>query len=79
MNLDPTILARVQFAFTVSFHIIFPTISIMAVSAAAHARRRISQVRFSSREWALSTSLSAAGRFRWARRLPLCSSPVRCS
>jgi cytochrome d ubiquinol oxidase subunit I len=28
MNLDPTILARVQFAFTVSFHIIFPTISI---------------------------------------------------
>jgi len=28
MSLDPTILARVQFAFTVSFHIIFPTISI---------------------------------------------------
>src|SRR5262249_7674521 len=28
MNLDPTILARIQFAFTVSFHIIFPTISI---------------------------------------------------
>ena len=28
MTLDPTILARVQFAFTVSFHIIFPTISI---------------------------------------------------
>jgi len=28
MNLDPAILARVQFAFTVSFHIIFPTISI---------------------------------------------------
>src|SRR5271170_1892227 len=28
MNLDPAVLARVQFAFTVSFHIIFPTISI---------------------------------------------------
>ena len=28
MTLDHTILARVQFAFTVSFHIIFPTISI---------------------------------------------------
>ena len=28
MSLDPAILARVQFAFTVSFHIIFPTISI---------------------------------------------------
>jgi cytochrome bd-type quinol oxidase subunit 1 len=28
MNLDPAILARVQFAFSVSFHIIFPTISI---------------------------------------------------
>src|SRR5580700_7995602 len=28
MTLDPTIPARVQFAFTVSFHIIFPTISI---------------------------------------------------
>src|SRR5262249_40927561 len=28
MTLDPTILARIQFAFTVSFHIIFPTISI---------------------------------------------------
>src|SRR5579864_7447542 len=28
MNLDPTVLARIQFAFTVSFHIIFPTISI---------------------------------------------------
>ena len=28
MNLDPVVLARVQFAFTVSFHIIFPTISI---------------------------------------------------
>ena len=28
MNLDPAILARIQFAFTVSFHIIFPTISI---------------------------------------------------
>jgi cytochrome d ubiquinol oxidase subunit I len=28
MNLDPTLLARIQFAFTVSFHIIFPTISI---------------------------------------------------
>ena len=28
MTLDPGILARVQFAFTVSFHIIFPTISI---------------------------------------------------
>ncbi len=28
MRLDPTILARIQFAFTVSFHIIFPTISI---------------------------------------------------
>ncbi|HEX6626548.1 MAG TPA: cytochrome ubiquinol oxidase subunit I [Gemmatimonadaceae bacterium] len=27
-NLDPLILARIQFAFTVSFHIIFPTISI---------------------------------------------------
>jgi cytochrome bd ubiquinol oxidase subunit I len=28
VKLDPTILARIQFAFTVSFHIIFPTISI---------------------------------------------------
>jgi cytochrome d ubiquinol oxidase subunit I len=28
MNLDPTLLARLQFAFTVSFHIIFPTMSI---------------------------------------------------
>jgi cytochrome bd ubiquinol oxidase subunit I len=28
MNLDPSILARIQFAFTVSFHIIFPTMSI---------------------------------------------------
>jgi len=28
MKLDPAILARVQFAFTVSFHIIFPTMSI---------------------------------------------------
>ena len=28
MTLDPVVLARVQFAFTVSFHIIFPTISI---------------------------------------------------
>jgi cytochrome bd ubiquinol oxidase subunit I len=28
MTLDPTILARIQFAFTVSFHIIFPTMSI---------------------------------------------------
>jgi cytochrome d ubiquinol oxidase subunit I len=28
MTFDPTTLARVQFAFTVSFHIIFPTISI---------------------------------------------------
>jgi cytochrome d ubiquinol oxidase subunit I len=28
MTLDPRILARIQFAFTVSFHIIFPTISI---------------------------------------------------
>jgi cytochrome d ubiquinol oxidase subunit I len=28
MTLDPGILARVQFAFTVSFHIIFPTLSI---------------------------------------------------
>ncbi len=28
MNLNPEILARIQFAFTVSFHIIFPTISI---------------------------------------------------
>ena len=27
-DLDPLILARIQFAFTVSFHIIFPTISI---------------------------------------------------
>ena len=27
-KLDPLILARIQFAFTVSFHIIFPTISI---------------------------------------------------
>ncbi len=27
-ELDPLILARIQFAFTVSFHIIFPTISI---------------------------------------------------
>ena len=28
MQLDPVILARIQFAFTVSFHIIFPTMSI---------------------------------------------------
>ena len=28
MKLDPSILARTQFAFTVSFHIIFPTVSI---------------------------------------------------
>ena len=28
MKLDPSLLARIQFAFTVSFHIIFPTISI---------------------------------------------------
>src|ERR1700741_1126040 len=28
MSLDPSIIARVQFAFTVSFHIIFPTMSI---------------------------------------------------
>jgi cytochrome d ubiquinol oxidase subunit I len=28
VKLDSTILARIQFAFTVSFHIIFPTISI---------------------------------------------------
>jgi cytochrome d ubiquinol oxidase subunit I len=28
VSLDPAILARIQFAFTVSFHIIFPTISI---------------------------------------------------
>jgi len=27
-ELDPALLARVQFAFTVSFHIIFPTMSI---------------------------------------------------
>jgi cytochrome d ubiquinol oxidase subunit I len=28
MSLDPSILARIQFAFTLSFHIIFPTMSI---------------------------------------------------
>jgi cytochrome d ubiquinol oxidase subunit I len=28
MTLDPSVLARIQFAFTVSFHIIFPTMSI---------------------------------------------------
>ncbi len=28
MKLDPSILARIQFAFTVSFHIMFPTMSI---------------------------------------------------
>src|SRR5260370_35234446 len=28
MNLDPSIIARIQFSFTVSFHIIFPTMSI---------------------------------------------------
>jgi cytochrome bd ubiquinol oxidase subunit I len=28
MSLDPSIVARIQFAFTVSFHIIFPTMSI---------------------------------------------------
>jgi cytochrome bd ubiquinol oxidase subunit I len=28
MNIEPTTIARTQFAFTVSFHIIFPTISI---------------------------------------------------
>ena len=28
MNLDPALLARIQFGFTVSFHIVFPTISI---------------------------------------------------
>jgi len=27
-ELDPLVLARIQFAFTISFHIIFPTISI---------------------------------------------------
>ena len=27
-DLDPHILARIQFAFTISFHIIFPTITI---------------------------------------------------
>jgi len=27
-NLDPTLLARIQFAFTVSFHIIFPAFTI---------------------------------------------------
>jgi cytochrome d ubiquinol oxidase subunit I len=28
VTLDPVLIARIQFAFTVSFHIIFPTISI---------------------------------------------------
>ena len=28
MRLDPEVLARIQFAFTVTFHIIFPTMSI---------------------------------------------------
>ncbi len=28
MTLDPSLLARIQFAFTVSFHIMFPTMSI---------------------------------------------------
>jgi cytochrome bd-type quinol oxidase subunit 1 len=28
MKLDPSIIARIQFAFTVSVHIIFPTMSI---------------------------------------------------
>jgi cytochrome bd-type quinol oxidase subunit 1 len=28
MELDPVLLARIQFAFTVSFHIIFPTFTI---------------------------------------------------
>src|SRR5260370_2073762 len=28
MKLDPSVLARIQFAFTVSFHIMFPTMSI---------------------------------------------------
>src|SRR5947207_1073501 len=28
MNLDAVVLARIQFAFTVSFHIVFPTMSI---------------------------------------------------
>ena len=27
-NLDPVILARIQFAFTISFHIIFPAFTI---------------------------------------------------
>jgi cytochrome bd ubiquinol oxidase subunit I len=28
MMLDPVLLSRLQFAFTVSFHIVFPTMSI---------------------------------------------------
>ena len=28
MDLDPVLLARLQFAFTVTFHIIFPSITI---------------------------------------------------
>jgi len=35
MKLDPSILARIQFAFTVSFHIIFPTMSIGLASLLA--------------------------------------------
>jgi cytochrome d ubiquinol oxidase subunit I len=37
MTLDPSILARIQFAFTVSFHIIFPTMSIGLASFLAVA------------------------------------------
>ena len=28
MDLDPVLLARIQFAFTISFHILFPTLTI---------------------------------------------------
>ena len=38
-ELDPLILARIQFAFTVSFHIIFPTISLASPGDdAGHSR-----------------------------------------
>jgi cytochrome d ubiquinol oxidase subunit I len=36
MALDPVLLARLQFAFTISFHIIFPTFTI-GIAAYLHA------------------------------------------
>ena len=39
-NLDPVILARIQFAFTISFHIVFPAFTIGLASWLAVARRQ---------------------------------------